>query len=86
MYATRPCQMIGPVFEKMASENPGITFVKVDVDDRASSTIVVNTIHSCWKTTVALELFVPTISTYERNSATLHVRHFVYQLTRTNSQ
>ena len=33
LYATRPCQMIGPVFEKMASENPGITFVKVDVDD-----------------------------------------------------
>ena len=32
-HATRPCQMIGPVFEKMASENPGITFVKVDVDD-----------------------------------------------------
>ena len=25
--------MIGPVFEKMASENPDITFVKVDVDD-----------------------------------------------------
>ena len=33
LYTTRPCQMIGPVFEKMASENPGITFVKVDVDD-----------------------------------------------------
>ncbi len=25
--------MIAPVFEKMASENPDITFVKVDVDD-----------------------------------------------------
>lgn len=33
LYTTRPCQMIGPVFEKMASENPDITFVKVDVDD-----------------------------------------------------
>mmetsp|Transcript_30473 Transcript_30473/g.66984 ORF Transcript_30473/g.66984 Transcript_30473/m.66984 type:complete len:105 (+) Transcript_30473:98-412(+) len=28
-----PCQMIAPVFEKMASENPDITFVKVDVDE-----------------------------------------------------
>jgi len=25
--------MIAPVFEKMASENPDITFVKVDVDE-----------------------------------------------------
>jgi len=27
-----PCKRIGPVFEKLAEENPGIKFFKVDVD------------------------------------------------------
>merc|ERR1712226_1552941 len=28
-----PCKFIGPIFEKMAEENPGAEFVKVDVDE-----------------------------------------------------
>eukprot|EP00529_Nitzschia_sp_RCC80_P034517 CAMPEP_0113453608 /NCGR_PEP_ID=MMETSP0014_2-20120614/7442_1 /TAXON_ID=2857 /ORGANISM="Nitzschia sp." /LENGTH=99 /DNA_ID=CAMNT_0000345001 /DNA_START=133 /DNA_END=432 /DNA_ORIENTATION=- /assembly_acc=CAM_ASM_000159 len=28
-----PCKFIGPIFEKLASETPEATFVKVDVDD-----------------------------------------------------
>lgn len=28
-----PCKMIGPIFEKLAGEYAGVTFVKVDVDD-----------------------------------------------------
>lgn len=28
-----PCKKIGPVFEKLAAETKGLTFVKVDVDD-----------------------------------------------------
>ena len=28
-----PCRMIGPIFEKMATEHPDIDFCKVDVDD-----------------------------------------------------
>ena len=28
-----PCKFIGPVFEKLAGENPEAEFVKVDVDD-----------------------------------------------------
>ena len=28
-----PCKRIGPVFEKLASETKGLTFVKVDVDE-----------------------------------------------------
>ena len=27
-----PCKFIGPIFEKLASENPSILFVKIDVD------------------------------------------------------
>ena len=29
----RPCKFIGPIFEKLAAENPEIEAVKVDVDD-----------------------------------------------------
>ena len=28
-----PCQMIGPVFERLAGEHPELTFKKVDVDN-----------------------------------------------------
>eukprot|EP00934_Nitzschia_sp_Nitz4_P005821 Nitzschia sp. Nitz4//scaffold10_size219509//24283//24709//NITZ4_001399-RA/size219509-augustus-gene-0.262-mRNA-1//-1//CDS//3329532833//5811//frame0 len=28
-----PCRFIGPIFEKMAEENPGADFFKVDVDE-----------------------------------------------------
>ncbi|EEC48068.1 thioredoxin h [Phaeodactylum tricornutum CCAP 1055/1] len=28
-----PCKYIGPIFEKLAEENPDIEFVKVDVDE-----------------------------------------------------
>eukprot|EP00523_Entomoneis_sp_CCMP467_P012422 CAMPEP_0168792438 /NCGR_PEP_ID=MMETSP0725-20121227/14520_1 /TAXON_ID=265536 /ORGANISM="Amphiprora sp., Strain CCMP467" /LENGTH=107 /DNA_ID=CAMNT_0008843083 /DNA_START=106 /DNA_END=426 /DNA_ORIENTATION=- len=28
-----PCKMISPIFEQMASENPEVEFVKVDVDE-----------------------------------------------------
>ncbi|XP_035004477.2 thioredoxin [Hippoglossus stenolepis] len=28
-----PCKMIGPVFVALAAENPGVVFLKVDVDD-----------------------------------------------------
>ena len=28
-----PCKFIGPIFEKMAGENPDVEFVKVDVDE-----------------------------------------------------
>merc|ERR1712232_135711 len=30
-----PCRMIGPIFAKMADENPDVAFVKVDVDEMA---------------------------------------------------
>lgn len=35
-----PCRMIAPVLEKLAEEMADVTFVDVDVDDEASSTIV----------------------------------------------
>ncbi|XP_035004476.1 thioredoxin [Hippoglossus stenolepis] len=28
-----PCKQISPVFVKMAADNPGVVFLKVDVDD-----------------------------------------------------
>jgi thioredoxin 1 len=28
-----PCQVIGPIYEKLAGENTDVEFVKVDVDD-----------------------------------------------------
>lgn len=28
-----PCKYIGPIFEKLAEENPDVEFVKVDVDE-----------------------------------------------------
>ncbi len=27
-----PCKMLGPIFEKVASSNDGVVFIKVDVD------------------------------------------------------
>jgi thioredoxin len=33
-----PCKMIGPVFEKMQEEFPGVVFVKVDVDANEETT------------------------------------------------
>jgi thioredoxin-like negative regulator of GroEL len=33
MFRCGPCKFIGPIFEKLAEENPEIEMVKVDVDD-----------------------------------------------------
>ena len=32
-----PCQMIGPVFERLAGEIPEVTFKKVDVDNNSEA-------------------------------------------------